>query len=107
MALWPSPTIISDSAGIRVQRESQEYACREHDDADREDARAAHAVGDLADDRDERRVEQGVDVEDIISLTPEATIAVADNASVQAFYTFQKQDKEKAHVVGLGVKYSF
>ncbi|MBO6177120.1 MAG: hypothetical protein J6O39_06220 [Treponema sp.] len=51
--------------------------------------------------------DQGADVEDIISITPEATIAVADNARVQAFYTFQKQDEETTHVVGLGVKYSF
>ena len=51
--------------------------------------------------------EKGEDVDDIISITPEATSAVADNASVQAFYTVQKQDEKITHVVGLGVKYSF
>ncbi|MCR5217866.1 hypothetical protein [Treponema sp.] len=50
---------------------------------------------------------QNADDDALIGITPEATITVADNAKVQAFYTFGKLDEETTHVIGLGVKYEF
>lgn len=50
---------------------------------------------------------EGSDVEDIISVTPEVTLEVAESGKVQLYYTLTKQDDTVTHAVGLGIRYDF